>query len=189
MVDGQSSIVRNAYLYTMETVKPIVNRVANSGLINIDLEDYFPQAEEIVGLDLKSFLFKEMILREAEFREEVKKTDWKKYEGKYVVLYCSNNALIPMWAWMILSTHLTPYAKDVACSSLEHAAEIFLYRNIARLNKDDFANQRVIIKGCGDRQIPEAAFVQIAQHLSPVVQSLMFGEACSSVPVYKKIKE
>ncbi len=173
----------------METVKPIVNRVAQSGLITLDLVDYFPTPEEIVAIDLKDFLFKELILREAEFRELVKNTDWKKYEGKYVVLHCSTNAIIPMWAYMVLSAQVSLYAKDVACSVVEHAPEIFLYRNMAKLKMDDFKEQRVIVKGCGDRKIPEAAFVQMAEQLSKVVRSLMYGEACSSVPVFKKVKE
>ena len=95
----------------METVKPIVNRVAQSGLITLDLADYFPTPEEIVAIDLKEFLFKELILREAEFREVVKNTDWKKYEGKYVVLHCSTNAIIPMWSYMVLSTQVSAFAK------------------------------------------------------------------------------
>ena len=173
----------------METVKPIVNRVAQSGLITLDLVDYFPTPEEIVAIDLKDFLFKELILREAEFREVVKNTDWKKYAGKYVVLHCSTNAIIPMWAYMVLSAQVSAFAKDVACSSVEHAPEIFLYRNMAKLNMDDFKDQRVIVKGCGDRKIPEAAFVQMAEQLSKVVRSLMYGEACSSVPVFKKLKD
>lgn len=170
----------------METVKPIVNRVEQSGLITLDLESYFPSPQEIVAIDLKQFLFKELILREAEFRETVKQNDWVKYKGKYVVLYCSADAIIPMWAYMVLSAQLAPVAKDIACSSPERAAEIFLYRNIAKLNMEDFKNQRVIVKGCGDRKIPEAAFVQIAEQLTKVVRSLMYGEACSSVPVFKK---
>jgi len=172
----------------MENVKTIINRVAQSGLITLDLEEYFPKPEEIVAIDLKEFLFKELILREAEFRETVKNTDWKKYQDKYVVLYCSANAIVPMWAYMILSAQLSAYAKDVACSSVEHASEVFLFRNLAKLNMEEFKNQRVIVKGCGDRQIPEAAFVQIAEQLSKVVLSLMYGEACSSVPVFKKLK-
>ncbi len=170
----------------METVKPIVNRVAQSGLITLDLEEYFPKPEEIVSIDLKDFLFKGLILREAEFREAVKQTDWKKFQDKYVVLYCSADAVIPMWAYMVLSAQLAPVAEDVACSSPEHAAKIFLYRNMAKLNMEEFKNARVIVKGCGDRKIPEAAFVQMAEQLSKVVRSLMYGEACSSVPVFKK---
>ena len=173
----------------MEEVKPIVNRVEQSGLITIDLENYFPTRQEIVSIDLKDFLFKGMILREAEFRETVKNTDWKNYEGKYVSLFCSADAVIPMWAYMILSSQLAPFVKDVACSAPEHAAEIFLYRNIANINMNDFKNQLVIVKGCGDRKIPEAAFVQISEQLTKVVRSLMYGEACSSVPVFKKSKD
>lgn len=171
----------------MDTVKPIVNRVAQSGLITLDLEQYFPRTEEIVAIDLKDFLFKGLILREAEFRDTVKNTNWQQYSGQYVAIHCSANAIVPMWAYMILSANLAPHAKDVACSPPDHAAEIFLYRNIAQLKADDFKDQRVIVKGCGDRQIPEAAFVQIAHQLTKVVRSLMYGEACSSVPVYKRV--
>ncbi|MFM2306970.1 MAG: hypothetical protein RLZZ367_1639 [Bacteroidota bacterium] len=171
----------------MDTVKPIVNRVAQSGLITLDLEEYFPRTEEIVAIDLKDFLFKGLILREAEFRDTVKNTNWQQYSGQYVAIHCSANAIVPMWAYMILSANLAPHAKDVACSPPDHAAEIFLYRNIAQLKADDFKDQRVIVKGCGDRQIPEAAFVQIAHQLTKVVRSLMYGEACSSVPVYKRV--
>jgi hypothetical protein len=170
----------------METIQPIVNRVAQSGLITLDLEEYFPKPEEIEAIDLKEFLFKGLILREAEFREMVKNTDWKKFENKYVVLYCSTNAIIPMWAYMVLSAELTAYVKDVVSSSLDHAAEIFLYRNLAKLNEEEFKGARVVVKGCGERQIPEAAYVQIAFQLTKVAKSVMFGEACSAVPVYKK---
>jgi len=170
----------------METVVPIVNRVAQSGLITLDLEEYFPKAEEIVGVDLKDFLFKGLILREADFRETVKNTDWEKFENKYVVLHCSADAIIPMWAYMVLSAELTPYAKDIASSSLEHSPEIFLYRNLAKLNAEDFKEARIVVKGCGDRQIPEAAYVHIAAQLAKVAKSVMFGEACSAVPVFKK---
>lgn len=170
----------------METVTPIINRVAQSGLITLDLETYFPLPEQIATIDLKEFLFKGLILREAEFRETVKNTDWSPYTGKYVALYCSANAIIPMWAYMVLSSKLAPLAKGVACSPPEHAAEIFLYRNLAALNMDEFKGQRVIVKGCGARPVPEAAFVQIATQLTPAVRSLMYGEACSSVPVFKK---
>ena len=170
----------------MQEVKPIINRIELSGLITLNLEDYFPKQEEILAIDLKQFLFKELILREADFRETIKQTDWTKYTGKYVVIHSSANAIIPLWAYMLLSAALSPYAKDVACSSPEHAAEIFLYRNIANMNMNEFADGLVIVKGCGERQIPEAAYVQITERLSKVVRSLMYGDACSSVPVFKK---
>jgi len=166
--------------------KPIVNKVAQKAIITLELEKYFPKPEEIFSVDMKDFLFKGLILREAEFRDAVKNTDWKKFEGKYVVIFCSVEAIIPMWAYMVLSAELSPYAKDVACSSPEHATEIFLYRNLAKLDMNEFKNQRVVVKGCGERQIPEAAYVQITNQLSKVTRSVMFGEACSSVPVFKK---
>lgn len=170
----------------MQDIQPIINRVEKSGLITLELEKYFPQPKEIVQIDLKQFLFKELILREADLRQSIGRTDWSQYRDKYVVLFSSANAIIPVWAYMLLSTALSPYAKDVACSLPEHAPEFFLYRNIAKLNAHDFDNKSVIIKGCGDRQIPEAAFVQITILLAGVVKSLMYGDACSAVPVFKK---
>ena len=170
----------------MDSTKPLVNKVAQKAIVNLDLEEYFPKPEEIFSIDLKDYLFKGLILREADFREAVKNTDWKQFEGKYVALFCSTQAIIPMWAYMILSAELAPFAKDIVSSAPDHASEIFLYRNLAKLNMEDFRNQRVIVKGCGDRKVPEAAYVQIAEQLAKVVRSIMFGEACSSVPVFKK---
>ncbi|MDB5284613.1 MAG: hypothetical protein JWO06_3688 [Bacteroidota bacterium] len=166
--------------------KPLVNKVAQKALVTLDLENFFPKPEDIIAIDLKDFLFKGLILKEAEFRETIKTTDWNKYKDKYVALYCSNNAIIPMWAYMILSAELAPLAKDVACSPLEHATEIFLYRNLAALDMAVFKDQRVVVKGCGDRAVPEAAFVQITQQLSKVARVVMYGEPCSTVPVFKK---
>ena len=170
----------------MQEIQPIVNRVEQSGLITIELGEFYPKPEEIVAIDLKQYLFKELVLREADFREAIKKTDWAQYSGKYVALHSSANAIIPVWAYMLLSAALSPYAKDVACSSPQHASDIFLYRKISALNMHDFADKAVIVKGCGDRKIPEAAFAQITEQLTKVVRSLMYGDACSSVPVYKK---
>jgi hypothetical protein len=150
------------------------------------LEDYFPKQDELVVIDLKDYLFKELILKEADFRETVKNTDWSNYKNKYVVLFCSTNAIIPMWAYMILSAELSTYAKDIACTHPTHAAEIFLYRNIAKLNREEFEGKRVVVKGCGERQIPVGAYVQITQQLSQVARSVMYGEPCSTVPVFKK---
>lgn len=170
----------------MDTSKPLVNKVAQKAIITLDLEDYFPKPEDIVSVDLKDFLFKGLILREADFREAVSNADWSVYKDKYVVLHCSTDAIIPMWAYMVLSAELSQFAKDVACSSPDHAPEIFLYRNLAKLNMDEFKNQRVVVKGCGDRKVPEAAFVQIAEQLSKTARVVMYGEACSTVPVFKK---
>jgi hypothetical protein len=170
----------------MDTSKPLVNRVSQSALITLDLETFFPRQEDIAGIDLKDFLFKGLILREAEFREAVKNINWNAYANKYVTIYCSTNAIIPVWAYMLLSANLCNVATDVACSNLKDAAEIFLYRNIARMDMEPYNNQRIVVKGCGDRTIPEAAFVQITQQLGRVARSVMYGEPCSTVPVFKK---
>lgn len=174
------------YFYPMDTTKPLVNKVAQKAIITLDLEQYFPKQEDIAVIDLKDYLFKGLILKEADFRDAVKNTDWKQYQDKYVAVHCSTNAIIPMWAYMVLSAELTPFAKDIANTNAEHAAEVFLYRNLAALDMAQFAGQRVVVKGCGDRQIPEAAFVQIAQQLAKTARVIMYGEPCSTVPVYKK---
>ena len=167
-------------------VKPIVNRVAQKAIISLDLEDYFPKQEELAVIDLKDYLFKGLILKEADFRETVKNTDWTTYAGKYVVIYCSANAIVPMWAYMVLSAEVSVYAKDVACSTPEHATEIFLYRNLAKLDMEQFKGQRVVIKGCGNRKVPEAAYVQLTAQLTGIARVIMYGEPCSMVPVFKK---
>jgi hypothetical protein len=169
-----------------DTTKPLVNKVAQKALITLDLEEYFPKQEDLAFIDLKEFLFKGLILREADFREAVKNTDWSQYKNKYVAIYCSTNAIIPMWAYMVLSAELSPYALDVTSSTAEEAAEIFLLHNLAKLDGEQFKGQRVVIKGCGDRKVPETAFVQITQQLTNIARSIMYGEPCSTVPVFKK---
>jgi len=171
----------------MDTTKPLINKVAQKAIITLDLEEHYPTPEEILMIDLKDYLFKGLILKEADFRETVEKTDWAAYTGKYVSIYCSTDAIIPMWAYMVLSAELSAYAKDVACSTIEHAPDIFLYRNLAKLDMAQFEAQRVVVKGCGNRQVPEAAYVQITQQLASVARVVMYGEPCSTVPVFKKV--
>ena len=170
----------------MDSVKPIVNKVAQKALVTLDLEDYFPRAEDIDIIDLKDFLYKGLVLREADFRESIKNKNWEVFTDRYVVIFCSTQAIIPMWAYMVISAELSPFSKDIASSSPDHAPEIFLYRNIVKLNTDEFKDKRVVVKGCGDRKVPEAAYVQITAQLSKVARVIMFGEPCSTVPVYKK---
>jgi len=170
----------------MDTTKPIVNRVTQSPLVTLDLETFFPKEEEISIIDLKDFLFKGLLLREADFRESIKQSDWSRFKDKYVVIHCSSDAIIPMWAYMVLSAEVSNYAADIVCSSPEKAGEFFLSHRIGQLDMEPFKNQRIVIKGCGDRKIPEAAFVQITQQLVKVARSVMYGEPCSTVPVFKK---
>lgn len=168
-------------------VSPIINKVAQKALITLDLADLFPKKESIVAIDMKDYLFKGLILREADFREQVKNTDWSIYRDKYVVIHSTVDAIIPMWAYMVLAAELTPYAKDIANASPAHAEDIFLYRAIEKMNPADYAGQRIVIKGCGDRQIDSAAFVHITNKLAASARAINYGEACSMVPVYKKL--
>ena len=163
----------------------IVNRVADSGLITIDLEEYYPKGERLL-FDLKSVLFEGLILKEKDFREFVKNHDWKKYEGKFVALHCSADAILPAWAYMLLAAQLEPFAKKIVFGDLD-CLESALYSDvIAAIDANDFSGQRLIIKGCSKVKVPESAYVEIVSKLRPVAQSLFFGEACSAVPLYKK---
>jgi hypothetical protein len=169
----------------MET-KPLINKVAQKALVTLDLEELFPKENDIAAIDLKDYLFKGLILRESDFRTAITTTDWSVYKDKLATIYCSANAIVPMWAYMVISAELAGVAKDVAQASPDHAAEIFLYRQIAQLDMTKYTNQRVVVKGCGDRPMPEAAYVQIAAQLAKVARVIMYGEPCSTVPVFKK---
>lgn len=171
----------------MQTPDPIINKVAQKNIITIDLADFFPKETELAVIDMKDYLFKGLILREADFRDQVKNTDWSVYKDKYVVLHSSADAIIPMWAYMVLSAELAPYAKDIATAAPGHASDVFLYRAIEKIDPAQYEGQRVVIKGCGDRQIDAAAFVYITQKLANTARALMYGEPCSMVPVYKRL--
>jgi len=173
----------------MEVPNPIINKVAQKALVTIDLADLFPRGEDIVSIDMKDYLFKGLILREADFREQVKNTDWSAYQDKYVVIYSSVDAIMPMWAYMVVTAELTPYAKDIANASPTKAPDVFLYRAIERIDATEYAGQRVVIKGCGDREIDSAAFMYITNKLAATARAITYGEPCSMVPVYKKVVE
>lgn len=164
---------------------PIVNKVAESGLVTIDLEDFYPR-ENTAVFDLKGFLFMEMILKEKDFRDKLKDHDWKAYSDKYVAVYCSADAIIPMWAYMLAVSYLQPVAKDIVMGDEKELHRHLFLRNISSINKNEFADKRVVIKGCGDVPIGDFAYAEITKLLLPLVKSLMYGEACSTVPVYKK---
>ena len=165
----------------------IINKVALSGIITIDLEEFYPQGERVL-LDIKEQLFQGLILREKDFREFVKNQDWSKYKNKYVALICSADAIIPTWAYMLLATQLEPHANKVIFGDLE-VLETVLYNEIlSRLDINNYKDARVVIKGCGQLPVPKAAYVEIARLLRPVAKSIMYGEACSTVPLYKQAK-
>jgi hypothetical protein len=170
----------------MSKENTLVNKIAQSGLITIDLEDYWGN-ESIMPFDLKHYLVRELVLMEKPFREVLQQYNWEQYENKIVALYCSADALIPMWAYMLVTSYLKKVKAKVIFGNLEQVAEKILLQQIGeKIIPAEFAEAKVILKGCGKRPVPEAAYILASELLLPVVKSLMFGEPCSTVPIYKK---
>jgi len=163
----------------------IVNKIAQSGLITLDLEKFFP-SEEVVFFDLKNYLFMDLILKEKEYREALKNVDWKKFEGKNVAIGCTTDAIIPLWAYMLAVTYLQEFAVDIVFGDETQLMNTLLLKNIQKINAREFEGKRVVVKGCGDKKIPESAYVEITKILYPVAKSIMFGEPCSTVPIFKR---
>ena len=161
------------------------NKIAESGLISLNLEDFFPK-EEVLVFDLKDFLFMGLILKEKNYREALQNYNWEKYRNKIVTIFCTADAVVPMWANMLAASYLQNVAQQILFGSEQTAKEKILLNNIARINADDYKDQRIIVKGCGDIDMPVSAYVEITNKLRPVVKSLMFGEPCSTVPIYKR---
>jgi hypothetical protein len=165
--------------------KEIINRVANSVIKTLDLEDFYPEGKRIL-LDISPWLLEGIVLREKDFREHVKIHNWSQYQDSYVALGCSTEAIVPGWAYMLISLELAPYARKTVVGTLETLESIVYSNIIENLNIDPFIGKPVIIKGCATKPIPENAFVAISQKLQPVAKSIMYGEACSAVPLFKK---
>jgi len=163
----------------------IVNKVANSGLINMDLEDFYPTGPRL-GIDMVDYLFQGLILREKDFRAELAQTDWSAYQGANVYIHCSADAIVPLWAYMLLSSVLAPFASKVVFGSSQDLEAALYQEIIDQMDTEEFTGKRVIVKGCSNRPVPNQAFVALVQKIQPHVKSLMFGEACSTVPVYKR---
>jgi hypothetical protein len=161
------------------------NKVAESGIVTIDLASLLP-SNDIIVFDIKPYLYMELILKEKEFRAALLTTDWTIYQDKVVGIICSADAIIPMWANMLIVSALNPFAKAVYFGNENKVREQLLLENINTLNINEYNDQRVVIKGCGDTPIGESAYIAITQKLRPVVKSIMYGEPCSTVPVYKK---
>lgn len=166
-------------------MEAIINKVAESGLITINLEDYLPK-EECVLFDLRQFLFMDLILKEKDFRQALKEFDWQVFDNKFVTVYCSADVIIPLWAYMLSAVYLQPVAKDVFYGTLESMQEKILLQAIENIPPEKFREKRIVIKGCGDISIPASAYLAITKKLTPYVKSLMYGEPCSTVPVFKK---
>jgi hypothetical protein len=164
----------------------IVNKVAESGLITLDLEQYYPK-EEIMLFDLKDHLFMGLILKEKDFREALKNTDWEIYRNKFVAVTCSADAIIPPWAYMLVASYLQPVGLDVIMGDEKEVCKTIFLRNIGGISVNEFAGQRVVIKGCGDTPIGDFAYMEITKLLRPIAKTIMYGEPCSTVPIYKKL--
>lgn len=164
----------------------LVNKVAESGIITIDLESFYPKEEEIVEFDLKDHLFMGLILKEKDFREALKNLDTSTYNNKIAAVHCSADAIIPSWAYMLVSAKLQPACKEVILGNKEMAATKAMLKNMQSLRNEDYNDKRIVLKGCGDITIPPEAYLEATNILRPVARSIMFGEPCSTVPVYKK---
>jgi hypothetical protein len=162
-----------------------VNKVANSGLISLNLEDFYSVGDR-VEIDVKDLLFMGLVLKEKDFREFIKTNDWTIYQDKFIAVHCSADAIVPTWAYMLIAAKLSGIAAKVVFGDL-NALEAALWENaFDHLEIEDYRDQKVVIKGCGDLPVSPAAYTNISNKLVPVVQSLMYGEPCSTVPVYKR---
>ncbi|MEP7168595.1 MAG: DUF2480 family protein [Bacteroidota bacterium] len=166
----------------------IINKVAESGLVTINLEDFYPEGERVI-FDMKDHLFEELLLKEKDFREFVKTNNWTKYKDKFVAITCSNDAIVASWAYMIVAAALQPYAKKIIFGNLETLETVLFHDSLSKINREDYSDQRIIIKGCSDKPVPVSAYVELTSLLQPIVKSIMYGEPCSTVPVYKSKKQ
>ncbi|MBL0180889.1 MAG: DUF2480 family protein [Chitinophagaceae bacterium] len=162
-----------------------VNKVSESGLVTLDLEDFYPK-EEVGVFDMKDHLFMGLILKEKDFREAMKGLDLTPYIGKNIAITCSADAVIPMWAYMLVVSYLQPVAREIVFGDENQLQQTLLLKNISNINAEEYKDKRVVIKGCGEKTISESAYVSATNLLRPVAKSIMYGEPCSTVPIYKK---
>lgn len=165
----------------------IVNKVAQSGLLTIDVDKFYPQGERIL-FDIAPYLWNGIALRESDFREFVKTHDWTRYRNTFVAITCSADAIVPVWAYMLIASALDGISKTTIFGSLSMLESTLFKDQIAALDTAHYKDKRVILSGCGKVPIPESAYVDLVNKLQPVAKSIMFGEACSTVPVYKQKK-
>lgn len=162
-----------------------INKVAESGIVTLNLEDFFPEGEVMV-FDIKDYLFMELILKEKDFREALRQLNLDPFTGKNIAITCSADAIIPMWAYMLVASALQPIASDIFVGTKDEVTNKILIKNIQKLNATNFTDQRIVIKGCGEMPVSEEAYMEITKKLRPVAKSIMYGEPCSTVPVFKK---
>lgn len=172
----------------MSEDKPLVNRVAASGLITLRLESFFPDVA-LAEINLKDYLFQELLLREKDFREAMQAHNWSQYEGKVLLVFCSTDAIIPVWAFMLVAAYAAPYAKDIFQGTREDYYRQVYRRIIDEIDVRQYAGERIVIKGCSDKPVPLSAYLDLTARLQPHARSIMFGEPCSTVPIYKQPKK
>jgi hypothetical protein len=165
--------------------EPVINKVAESGLITLDLENYYPRGESAV-FDMKDHLFMGLILKEKEFREALKDLDWEKYRDKNVAVTCTADAIIPVWAYMLVASQLQPVAKEIVMGDEKELHRTLFIKKLSEIKLEEFTGKKIVIKGCGDTPIGEFAYLEITKLLRPVAKSIMYGEPCSTVPVFKQ---
>ncbi|ERJ58658.1 DUF2480 family protein [Sphingobacterium paucimobilis] len=170
----------------MDIQENIVNKVAQSGLITIDLAEYAPIEDDILVYDIKDNLFHGLILKEKDFRDFVKQHDWSQYQDKHIAITCSTDAIVPTWAYMILANKFSPFAKTINFGTKEEVVRNLFSDAIQSIDYTVYVDQRIVVKGCGDIYVPESAFVSFTHKLSEVAKSIMYGEPCSTVPVFKR---
>lgn len=164
---------------------PLINRVANSGLVTIELENFYP-AGELARFDLKDYLYMELILKEKDFRAALAEHDWEQYRGKHLLVFCSADAIIPVWAYMLVASKVAGVVASVYQGEEAEFIQAYLLAAIDDLKPEDYQDKRLVIKGCSDKPVPAAAYLAVTAKLQPVAKSIMYGEPCSTVPVYKK---
>lgn len=166
----------------------IINRVAKSSIVTINLEELYVLGDRI-AFDLKDNLFQGIILREKEFRDFLKSNDWSAYQDKHVAIFCSVDAIIPTWAYMLLAIHIEPKAKTIVYGDLSVLEDELFKRALKKIDLNIYLNKKVVIKGCGKIDVPTSAYVELTRLLRPYASSIMYGEPCSTVPIYKKSKK
>lgn len=171
----------------MNNPEELVNRVAQSGLITIKLDEFYPK-EKILEFDLKPYLFQGLILKEIEFRKALKEIEWADYQNAYLSINCSSDAIIPTWAYMLIASYAFPYAKEIVYGSRDQFLQSYFRSKIRAINPEDYRDAKIVIKGCSDLEVPVSAYIDLTSHLQGYASSIMYGEPCSTVPVYKKKK-
>ncbi len=169
----------------MDIQENIVNRVAQSGLISLDPAELFPSGDRVI-YDIKENLFHGLMLREKDFREFIKAHDWSQYQGKHVAITCSSDAIVPTWAYMLLGNKMSAFATTIVFGNLDQLETVLFDRALAKFDIEKYRDQRVVIKGCGDIPVPVSAYVDLTAKLTSVAKSIMYGEPCSTVPIFKR---